>query len=60
MLELLVMRSMTAKSMTHSEDEEETSHLCGLPDSAIAVIGVNGDFNDSWYKWNLANSSAVN
>ena len=46
--------------MTHSEDEEETSHLFGLPDSAIAIIGVDEDFNDSWYKWNLANSSTVN
>ena len=46
--------------MTHSEDEEEIRHSFRLPDSAIAVIGVDGDFNDSWYKWNLANSSAVN
>ena len=29
--------------MTHSEDEEDTRHLFGLPDSAIAVIGVDGD-----------------
>ena len=46
--------------MTHSKDEAETRHLFGLPDSAIAVIRVDGDFNDSWYKWNLANSFAVN
>ena len=46
--------------MTHSEDEEETRHLFGLPDSAISVIGVHGDINDSWYKWNQANSFAVN
>ena len=46
--------------MTHLEDEEETRHLFGLPYSAITVIRVDGDFNDSWYKWNLANSLAVN
>ena len=46
--------------MTHSEDEEETRHLFRLPNSAIAVIGVEGDFMDSWYKWNLVNSSVVN
>ena len=51
---------MAPESMTHSEDEEETRHLFGLLKSTIAVIGVDGDFNDSWYKWNLANSSAVN
>ena len=45
--------------MTHLEDEEETRHLFGLPNSAIAVIEVDGDFNDFWYKWNLANSSTV-
>ena len=46
--------------MTHSEDEEETRHLFKLPDSAIAVIGVDGDFKDSWYKGNLTNSFPVN
>ena len=46
--------------MVNSKDKEETSHLFGLPDSTIAVIGVDGDFNDSCYKWNLTNSSAVN
>ena len=51
---------MAAESMIHLEDEEETRHLFELPDSAIAVIGVDGDFNDSWYKWNLANFSAMN
>ena len=51
---------MAPKSMTHSEDEEEIRHLFGLPNSTIAVIGVDGDFNDSRFKWNLANSSAVN
>ena len=54
------MRSVALKSMTHSEDEEGTRHLFELPDSAIAVIGVDGDFNDFWYKWNLANSFVVN
>ena len=28
--------------MTHSEDEEDTGHLFGLPDSAIAIIEVDG------------------
>ena len=51
---------MAPESFTHSEDEEETRHLFGLLDSVIAVIGVGGDFNDSWYKWNLASSSTVN
>ena len=51
---------MAPKSMTHSEDKEETRHVFGLPDSAIVVIGVDGDFNDSWYKWNLASSFARN
>ena len=51
---------MAAESITHSKDEEETRHLFGLPDSTITVIGVDGDFNDSWYRWNLANSSVVN
>ena len=46
--------------MTHSKDEEETRHLFRLPDSAIVANGVDGDFNDSGYKWNLANSSAEN
>ena len=46
--------------MTYSEDEEETRHLFGLPDSTITVIGVDDNFNDSWYKWNLANYSVVN
>ena len=34
--------------------------MFGLPDSAIVVTGVDGDFNDSWYKWNLVSSSAKN
>ena len=38
---------MALESMTHSEDEEEISHLFGLPDSVIVVIGVDEDFNDS-------------
>ena len=38
---------MAPESTTHSEDEEETRHLFGLPDSAIAVIEVDEDFNDS-------------
>ena len=46
--------------MTHSKDKEETKHVFGLPDSAIAVIEVDGDFNDSWYKWNLVSSFAKN
>ena len=46
--------------MTHLKDEEETRHLFGLLDLAIAVIRVDGDFNDLCYKWNLSNSSAVN
>ena len=46
--------------MTHSKDEEETRHLFGLPDSGITVIEVDEDFNDSLYKWNLANSIAKN
>ena len=46
--------------MNHSKDEEETRHLFGLPDSIITVIGVDRDFNDSGYKWNLTNSSVVN
>ena len=51
---------MAPESMTYLEDEEETRHLFRLLDSTIAVIGVDGDFNDSWYKWNLANSFVVN
>ena len=51
---------MVPESMTHSENEEETRHLFGLPDSTIVVIGVDGDFNYSRYKRNLANSSVVN
>ena len=38
---------MALESMTHSEDEEETRHLFGLPDSTIVVIEVDGDFIDS-------------
>ena len=34
--------------------------MFGFPDSAIVVTGINGDFNDSWYEWNLASSSAEN
>ena len=48
------------ESMTYSEGEEETRHVFGLPDSTITVIGVDGDFNDSWYKWNLVSLSADN
>ena len=48
------------KSMTHSEDKEEIRHVFGLSDSAIIVTGVDGDFNDFWYKWNLARSYAEN
>ena len=33
--------------MTNSEDEEETRHVFRLPDSAITVTGVDGDYNDS-------------
>ena len=33
--------------MTHLEDEEDTRHLSGLPNSTIAVIGVDGDLNES-------------
>ena len=51
---------MAPESMTYSKDEEETRHLFRLLDSTIAVIRVDGDFNDSWYKWNLANSFVVN
>ena len=37
---------MAPESMIHSKDEEETRHVFGLLDSAIAVIGVDGDCND--------------
>ena len=43
--------------MTHSEDEEDTRHVFGLPDLAIVVIGVDGDCNDFCYRWNLVSSS---
>ena len=46
--------------MTHSEDEEETRHVFGLPNSAIVVTEVDGDCNDSWYEWNLVSSSVEN
>ena len=46
--------------MTHSEDEEETRHVLRLPDSAIAITEVDGDFNDSWYRLNLISSSVEN
>ena len=46
--------------MTHSEDEEETRHVFGLLDSSMDVIGVDGDFIDSCYKWNLTSSYAEN
>ena len=36
---------MAPESMTHSEDEEETRHVFGLPYSMIAVTGVDGDCN---------------
>ena len=51
---------MAPQSVTHSEDEEESRHVFGLLDSTIAITRVNGDFNDSWYKWDLASSSAEN
>ena len=51
---------MSLESMTHSEDKEETRHVFGLPDSTIDVTVVDGDFNDSWYKWNLASLFADN
>ena len=51
---------MAPESITHSEDEEETRHAFRLPDSAIVVTGVDGDFNDSWYKWKLVSSSVEN
>ena len=37
---------MAPESMTHSEDEEDTRHLFGLPDLAIAVIRVDGDLKE--------------
>ena len=41
---------MAPESMTHLEDEEETRHVFGLPDSAIAVTTVDEDCNDFWYR----------
>ena len=38
---------MAIESMTHSKDEEDSRHLFGLPDSAIVVIEVDGDLNES-------------
>ena len=46
--------------MTHSENEEETRYVFGLPDSTIAITVVDGDFNDFTYKWNLASSPTEN
>ena len=46
--------------MTHSEDEEETRQVFRLPDLAIVVTEVDGDYNDFWYRWNLASLSAEN
>ena len=46
--------------MTHSEDEEETWHVFGLLDLVTVVTEVDGDYNDFWYRWNLASSSAEN
>ena len=37
---------MASESMTYLEDEE-TRHVFGLFDSAIAIIKVDEDFNDS-------------
>ena len=51
---------MALELMTHSEDEGETRHVFGLPDSAIAVTRVDGDCNDFWYRWNLVSSSTEN
>ena len=45
------------ESMTRSEDEEETRLVFRLPNSTIVVIGVDGDYNDFWYRWSLASSS---
>ena len=41
------MGSVAPESMTHSEDDEDTGQLFGLPDSAIVVIRVDGDLNES-------------
>ena len=38
---------MALESITYLEDEEDIGHLFRLPDSAIAVIGVDGDLNES-------------
>ena len=46
--------------MIHLENEEETRHVFRLPDLTMVVIRVDGDFNDSWYKWNLASLSTEN
>ena len=46
--------------MTHSKDEEETRHVFRVLDSTIDVIGVDRDFNDSRYKWNMVNSFVEN
>ena len=51
---------MAPESITHSEDEKETRYEFGLPDSTITMTIVDGDYNDFWYKWNLASSSAEN
>ena len=37
--------------------EDEDLAISEDEDLAIVVTKVNGDFNDSWYKWNLAISS---
>ena len=46
--------------MTHSEDKVETRNAFGLLDSAVVVTGVDGDYNDFWYRWNLVSLSAEN
>ena len=46
--------------MTHSEDEEETRHVFGLPNLVIAITEVDGGFNDFGYNWNLAILSVEN
>ena len=38
---------MAPESITHLKDEENTRHLFRLLDSAIAVIGVDGDLEIS-------------
>ena len=38
---------MAPESMIDLEDEEDIRHFFGLPDSVIAVIGVDGDLNES-------------